>query len=160
MPFSYSSFGGNDSYSPLNLEKFLLNESNAVEDLKDKEVNVQSIENLAFNEIIKAVRKAKKITQHDLAIQVDVHQSFIAHIEQGKNFPSDDLTILLAQTLKIPQDILLEKVEYQREIFDATQLVRKLLKKKHIDIDTLLNTIKKEISEEKTQQVSTKITFK
>lgn len=60
-----------------------------------------------FGNKLKAVRKAKKLTQVEFAKALGVSSSIIAAYEQGKNFPSVSILIEICKTLGVSSDYLL-----------------------------------------------------
>jgi len=51
---------------------------------------------------IKEIRKARGLTQEQLAEMIDVEQKHVSRIESGKNFPSIDLLEKMAAALNVP----------------------------------------------------------
>lgn len=60
-----------------------------------------------FGNKLKAVRKAKKMTQAEFAKSLGVSSSIIAAYEQGKNFPSVSVLIDICKILGVSSDYLL-----------------------------------------------------
>lgn len=60
-----------------------------------------------FGNKLKAVRKAKKMTQVEFAKSLGVSSSIIAAYEQGKNFPSVSVLIDICNILGVSSDYLL-----------------------------------------------------
>lgn len=60
-----------------------------------------------FGDKLKAVRKAKNMTQADFAKELKVSSSVIAAYEQGKNFPSVSVLIEICKILGVSSDYLL-----------------------------------------------------
>lgn len=60
-----------------------------------------------FGDKLKAIRKAKKMTQADFARELKVSSSVIAAYEQGKNFPSVSVLIEICKILGVSSDYLL-----------------------------------------------------
>lgn len=54
-----------------------------------------------FGERIKILRKKRNLTQSNIAEKVDVDAKHISCIENGKNFPSPDLILKLAEAFNI-----------------------------------------------------------
>lgn len=60
-----------------------------------------------FGQIIKEVRKDKRITQRDLAKQIDVDFTYISKIEnEALEPPSEEVIIKIAKTLEIDENEL------------------------------------------------------
>ncbi len=51
---------------------------------------------------IREIRKARELTQEQLAEMVDVEQKHISRIEVGKNFPTIDRLERIAEALHVP----------------------------------------------------------
>jgi transcriptional regulator with XRE-family HTH domain len=51
---------------------------------------------------IREIRKARGLTQEQLAEMIDVEQKHVSRIESGKNYPSIDLLEKMAAALKVP----------------------------------------------------------
>ncbi len=64
-------------------------------------------ENLGKN--IKKYRKALKLTQFELGVQVDVTEYYIQYLEKGKRMPSMSVLAKLADALRVEPSELLEK---------------------------------------------------
>lgn len=64
--------------------------------------------------IVKSLRKKKKLTQKELSELIDMNQSFIAHIENGKNLPSDDTAEKLIKALGLNESEFIDILEKER----------------------------------------------
>lgn len=64
--------------------------------------------------IIKDLRKKNKLTQKELSNLLEMNQSFIAHIENGKNLPSDDTAEKLIKVLGLNENEFMEILEKER----------------------------------------------
>jgi putative transcriptional regulator len=51
---------------------------------------------------LRAIRKARKWSQGELARRVGCHRNYILDIEQGRRIPSYDLALQLAVILDVP----------------------------------------------------------
>ena len=60
-----------------------------------------------LNENLKAIRKAKGLSQEELAVKVNVVRQTISKWEQGLSVPDSDLLIALSETLETPVSTLL-----------------------------------------------------
>lgn len=60
-----------------------------------------------FGDKLKAIRKAKQITQGELAIRLGVSTAIIAAYEQGKSYPSVAVLIKICEVLNASADYLL-----------------------------------------------------
>ena len=60
-----------------------------------------------LNENIKAIRKAKGLSQQELAVKVNVVRQTISKWEQGLSVPDSDLLIALSEALETPVSTLL-----------------------------------------------------
>ena len=57
---------------------------------------------IEFHELMKKKRTEKGLSQYGLAKLINVDQSTINHIEQGRRNPSFELLVKLCQALDIP----------------------------------------------------------
>ncbi|WP_148138287.1 helix-turn-helix domain-containing protein, partial [Olsenella sp. HMSC062G07] len=60
-----------------------------------------------LNENIKAFRKAKGLSQEELAIRLNVVRQTVSKWEQGRSVPDADMLIALSETLETPVSALL-----------------------------------------------------
>lgn len=60
-----------------------------------------------LNENIRAFRKAKGLSQEELAIRLNVVRQTVSKWEQGRSVPDADMLIALSETLETPVSILL-----------------------------------------------------
>ena len=60
-----------------------------------------------LNENIRALRKAKGLSQEDLAVRLNVVRQTVSKWEQGLSVPDADLLIALSETLGTPVSVLL-----------------------------------------------------
>lgn len=60
-----------------------------------------------LNENLKAIRKAKGLSQEELAVKVNVVRQTISKWEQGLSVPDSDLLIALSEALETPVSTLL-----------------------------------------------------
>lgn len=60
-----------------------------------------------LNENIKALRKAKGLSQEELAIRLNVVRQTVSKWEQGRSVPDADMLIALSKTLEAPVSTLL-----------------------------------------------------
>lgn len=61
---------------------------------------------MIFSERLKTLRKEKKLTQKELAEQIGISQKSYSHWESGKNEPSLENLIKLADLLEVSLDRL------------------------------------------------------
>lgn len=66
---------------------------------------------MALAENIAEFRKARGMTQNELAEQIDVKQCMVSKYENGKKLPSVDKLIQLANTLDCSMDMLCGRKE-------------------------------------------------
>lgn len=64
-----------------------------------------------FDHRLKVARKSKKLTQEQLALQVQTTKGTISNYENGYSTPSNEMLVLLAKTLKTTTDYLLGNTE-------------------------------------------------
>ena len=55
-----------------------------------------------LNENIRAIRRAKGLSQEELAIKLNVVRQTISKWEQGRSVPDSDLLIALSEALETP----------------------------------------------------------
>lgn len=60
-----------------------------------------------LNENIKALRKAKGLSQEELAIRLNVVRQTVSKWEQGRSVPDADMLIALSEALEVPVSTLL-----------------------------------------------------
>ena len=60
-----------------------------------------------LSENIKAARKAKGLSQEELAVKVNVVRQTISKWEQGLSVPDSDMLISLSEALEMPVSVLL-----------------------------------------------------
>ncbi|WP_084245172.1 helix-turn-helix domain-containing protein [Planomicrobium okeanokoites] len=65
---------------------------------------------------LKSARKAKKLTQDDLAKKVNTTKATISNYENGYSTPSNDMLLLLANALDISTDYLLGRTDNSKLI--------------------------------------------
>lgn len=64
-----------------------------------------------FDHRLKVARKSKKLTQEQLALQVQTTKGTISNYENGYSTPSNEMLVLLAKTLNTSTDYLLGNTE-------------------------------------------------
>jgi len=66
---------------------------------------------MTFGDRIRDLRKAKNLTQRELADKIEINFTYLSKIEnnrlEGEQFPSEDTIKKLAQTLEVSEDELL-----------------------------------------------------
>ena len=60
-----------------------------------------------LNENIKAIRKSKGLSQHELAVKLNVVRQTVSKWEQGLSVPDSDMLISISEALETPVSILL-----------------------------------------------------
>ena len=68
-----------------------------------------------LNENIKAIRKAKGLSQQELAVKLNIVRQTVSKWEQGLSVPDDDLLIALSQALETPVSTLLGETVMESE---------------------------------------------
>jgi transcriptional regulator with XRE-family HTH domain len=108
---------------------------------------------MTFGDKIRELRKAKNLSQRDLAAKVKVNFTYISKIENGNldfgDYPSDDLIRKLAKTLGADPDellILAKKVpeSIRKRVIQRPDVFRKLAKLDDETLDRLLKDIDEE----------------
>ena len=79
-----------------------------------------------LNEIIKAIRKSKGISQEELAIKLNVVRQTISKWEQGLSVPDSDMLISISEALDTPVSTLLGETVTEPEADDLKALSEKL----------------------------------
>ena len=85
---------------------------------------------MALGSKIVALRKAKGLSQADLAAQLGVHKNELGRYERGEATPSIDVARKIADLLNVSLDFLIGKVYQQidRDIVDKVVSIQKLSK--------------------------------
>jgi transcriptional regulator with XRE-family HTH domain len=108
---------------------------------------------MTFGDKIRELRKAKNLSQRDLAAKVKVNFTYISKIENGNldfgDYPSDDLIRKLAKALGADADdllILAKKVpeSIRKRVIQRPDVFRKLAKLDDETLDRLLKDIDEE----------------
>jgi len=79
-----------------------------------------------LSENIKTLRKAKGLSQAELAVKVNVVRQTISKWEQGLSVPDSDLLIALSEALETPVSTLLGEALTQPEADDLKAISQKL----------------------------------
>ena len=79
-----------------------------------------------LSENIKAIRKAKGLSQEELAAKLNVVRQTISKWEQGLSVPDSDLLIAIAQALETPVSTLLGETATEPEADDLAAIAQKL----------------------------------
>ena len=79
-----------------------------------------------LSENIKAIRKAKGLSQEELAAKLNVVRQTISKWEQGLSVPDSDLLIAIAQALETPVSTLLGETVTEPETDDLAAIAQKL----------------------------------
>lgn len=79
-----------------------------------------------LNENIKAIRRAKGLSQEELAVKLNVVRQTISKWEQGLSVPDADLLLSLAEALETPVSTLLGETVAQPETDDLKAICEKL----------------------------------
>ena len=77
-----------------------------------------------LNENIKAIRKAKGLSQQELAVKVNVVRQTVSKWEQGLSVPDADMLLALSEALETPVSVLLGETVVEPEA-DTLQLARR-----------------------------------
>ena len=68
-----------------------------------------------LNENIKAIRKAKGLSQQELAVKVNVVRQTVSKWEQGLSVPDADMLLALSEALETPVSVLLGETVVEPE---------------------------------------------
>lgn len=79
-----------------------------------------------LNENIKTIRKAKGLSQEELAVKLHVVRQTISKWEQGLSVPDADMLISLSEVLGTPVSTLLGETVAEREVDDLRVIAEKL----------------------------------
>lgn len=79
-----------------------------------------------LNENIKAIRKAKGLSQDELAIKLNVVRQTISKWEQGLSVPDSDMLILISEVLETPVSTLLGETVIESKV-DALKAISEKL---------------------------------
>lgn len=66
---------------------------------------------IAFGQVLRDLRVARKLTQEQLADLADFDRTFIGFLERGERSPSLDTVFALARALGIPANRFIAKVD-------------------------------------------------
>lgn len=103
---------------------------------------------MGFEKRLSELRKARKISQGELAKQVGVHTNVMGRYERGEAKPSIDVAMKLADALGVSLDFLAGKSDQQidQEIISKVLMIQKLpdQDRDHIlfTLDTMLRDAK------------------
>ena len=92
---------------------------------------------------IRESRKAKHLTQEQLAELLDVTPYYMGELERGNKTPSLDLFIKLVEVLDVSSDYLLRDVVSVGNVYGDTKMSRKLEKltpKQRVALEALIDT--------------------
>lgn len=79
-----------------------------------------------LNENMKAIRKAKGLSQQELAIKLNVVRQTISKWEQGLSVPDSDMLIAISEVLETPVSTLLGEKVIAAEADDLKAISAKL----------------------------------
>ena len=79
-----------------------------------------------LNENIKAIRKAKGLSQQELAVKLNVVRQTVSKWEQGLSVPDSDLLLALSAALETPVSALLGETAAVQEADDLKAICEKL----------------------------------
>ncbi len=79
-----------------------------------------------LNENIKAIRKAKGLSQQELSVKLNVVRQTISKWEQGLSVPDSDMLISISEALEIPVNTLLGETVTETEVDNLKAISEKL----------------------------------
>ena len=79
-----------------------------------------------LSENIKAIRKAKGLSQQELAVKLNVVRQTVSKWEQGLSVPDSDILICISETLETPVSTLLGENVVEAEADDLKAISAKL----------------------------------
>lgn len=95
-----------------------------------------------LNENIKAIRKAKGLSQQELAIKLNVVRQTVSKWEQGLSVPDSDMLISLSEALETPVSTLLGETVVEAEA-DALKAICEKLEVINLQLSQRKNTRRK-----------------
>ena len=79
-----------------------------------------------LNENIKTIRKAKGLSQQELAVKLNVVRQTVSKWEQGLSVPDSDMLVLISDTLETPVSTLLGENIAEIEVDEIKAIAEKL----------------------------------
>ncbi|MDE5932521.1 MAG: helix-turn-helix domain-containing protein [Lachnospiraceae bacterium] len=79
-----------------------------------------------LNENIKAIRKSKGLSQHELAVKLNVVRQTVSKWEQGLSVPDSDMLISISEVLETPVSTLLGETVIETEVDSLKAILEKL----------------------------------
>ena len=79
-----------------------------------------------LNENIKAIRKAKGLSQQELAVKLNVVRQTVSKWEQGLSVPDSDMLIAISEVLETPVSTLLGETVIETEVDNLKAISEKL----------------------------------
>lgn len=79
-----------------------------------------------LNENIKAIRKAKVLSQQELAVKLNVVRQTVSKWEQGLSVPDSDMLIAISEVLETPVSTLLGETVIETEVDNLKAISEKL----------------------------------
>ena len=79
-----------------------------------------------LNENIKAIRKSKGLSQHELAVKLNVVRQTVSKWEQGLSVPDSDMLISISEALETPVSTLLGETVIESEVDNIKAISEKL----------------------------------
>ena len=79
-----------------------------------------------LNENIKAIRKSKGLSQHELAIKLNVVRQTISKWEQGLSVPDSDMLVCISEVLETPVSTLLGETVVETQVDNFKAISEKL----------------------------------
>ena len=79
-----------------------------------------------LNEIIKAIRKSKGLSQEELAIKLNVVRQTISKWEKGLSVPDSNMLISISEVLETPVSTLLGETVVESKVDDLKAISEKL----------------------------------
>lgn len=92
---------------------------------------------------LKSARTKLKLTQEELGKKVNTTKSTISNYENGHSTPSNDMLLLLADTLDTTTDYLLGRTEYPESAWNSKlpELTTKDERDVAIDLEKMINNL-------------------
>ena len=79
-----------------------------------------------LSENLKAIRKAKGLSQEEVAVRLNVVRQTVSKWEQGLSVPDSDMLIAISETLETPVSVLLGETVPEQKADELEAIARKL----------------------------------
>ena len=80
--------------------------------------------NIDLGRAIRRLRRAQRLTIETLALDADMHPTYLSGIERGIRNPTWDKITSLARTLNVPVSVVVQAAEQEAEVARAVREMR------------------------------------